>query len=284
MKGTERIRANGIDFSYLAYGQGPLLLCLHGFPDSAHTWGALGPRLASLGYRVVAPFMRGYAPTEIPATRSYGAIELGTDIVELIKGFRFDSAVVIGHDWGAFAAHAAAHLRPEAVSKLITLAIPHPGALSPSMRSLWRARHFFTFQIRNYARRMISKDDFSGVDTIYQRWSPTWRFDPLETRFVKDSFREPARLDAALGYYWSFRKDLFGAGSAQVRRVLFKRTAPPVLCLVGGADGALDVSQMKNTPRWFSGEYRYEILPEVGHFLHREAPDLVFEQLKSFLK
>ena len=62
-----RISANGVEFGYLETGEGPLALCLHGFPDSAWTWRHLLPALADAGYRAVAPFMRGYAPTSVPA-------------------------------------------------------------------------------------------------------------------------------------------------------------------------------------------------------------------------
>ena len=73
------IVANNLEFAYLTYGEGPLLLCLHGFPDSAHTWEEMGPRLASLGYQVVAPFMRGYEPSEIPIDNAYGALDLPSE-------------------------------------------------------------------------------------------------------------------------------------------------------------------------------------------------------------
>jgi pimeloyl-ACP methyl ester carboxylesterase len=62
----ERVRANGLEFAYLAEGSGPLVVLLHGFPDTAHTWDRAMPELARAGYRVVAPFLRGYHPTEIP--------------------------------------------------------------------------------------------------------------------------------------------------------------------------------------------------------------------------
>ncbi len=120
-----KIHANGIEFSYLSYGEGPLLLCLHGFPDSAHTWDALGPRFVEMGYHVVAPFMRGYHPTEIPASNAYGAVDLGQDVLALIGALGTESAIVIGHDWGALAAHSAAKLGGDSVSKMVTLAIPH---------------------------------------------------------------------------------------------------------------------------------------------------------------
>ncbi|MGW2200332.1 alpha/beta fold hydrolase, partial [Streptosporangium sp. NPDC001682] len=65
--GISTVTANGVEFAYLSAGEGPLALCLHGFPDTAHTWRHLLPELAGRGYRAVAPFMRGYAPTSIPA-------------------------------------------------------------------------------------------------------------------------------------------------------------------------------------------------------------------------
>jgi pimeloyl-ACP methyl ester carboxylesterase len=65
-----RVEANGIDFGFLEAGSGPLALCLHGFPDSAHTWRHLLPALARAGFRAVAPFMRGYAPTGVATDAS----------------------------------------------------------------------------------------------------------------------------------------------------------------------------------------------------------------------
>ncbi|MEM7031938.1 MAG: alpha/beta hydrolase [Chloroflexota bacterium] len=277
------IHANNLEFSYLTFGEGPLMICLHGFPDSAYTWDILGPKLAELGYQVVAPFMRGYYPTEIPATKSYSALELGQDVVALINELGADSAVVLGHDWGALAAYSAANLEASAVSKLITLAIPHPRSLKPSVSGLWKARHFITFQFRNSARRTIARNDFSGVDKIYKRWSPTWDFEASETEYIKNSFKTKERLDAALGYYWSFREDSFGDQSKNVRKIINAKTTVPTLCLVGGADGALDLSQMENTKTCFTDEYSYQIIQGVGHFLHREAPDEVFRQISTFL-
>src|SRR5205085_30175 len=81
-------------------------------------------------------------------------------------------AVLIGHDWGAFAAYAAANLEPSRFAKLVTLAIPHPGVLSPSPRTMLKARHFLAFQLRGRAIAALSRNDFAGIDEIYQRW---WR-------------------------------------------------------------------------------------------------------------
>ena len=74
-----RVTANGVDFGYLSCGDGPLALCLHGFPDSAHTWRDLLPALAGAGFRAIAPFIRGYAPTSVPTDGRYQSGVLAQD-------------------------------------------------------------------------------------------------------------------------------------------------------------------------------------------------------------
>ena len=109
-----RVTANGVDFGYLSCGDGPLALCLHGFPDSAHTWRDLLPALAGAGFRAIAPFMRGYAPTSVPTDGRYQSGVLAQDALALHDVLGADDrAVIIGHDHGAIAAHGAASAAPE---------------------------------------------------------------------------------------------------------------------------------------------------------------------------
>src|SRR5213078_1539062 len=93
------VEANGLRFAYLEQGSGPLVLLLHGFPDTAHTWDRALAELARGGYRAVAPFMRGYFPTAIPSDGRYDADTLGRDALALIEALGEESAVVVGHDW-----------------------------------------------------------------------------------------------------------------------------------------------------------------------------------------
>src|SRR3954451_8608552 len=103
--------ANGLEFHYLATGSGPLALCLHGFPDSPWTYRYLLPELARAGYRAVTPFMRGYAPTEVPADGRYHPSALAADVVALHQAWGGAArAVLIAHDWGAVAAYGGAAL------------------------------------------------------------------------------------------------------------------------------------------------------------------------------
>src|SRR5437762_4904132 len=109
--GQGTVRAGGVEFAYLEQGDGPLVLLLHGFPDNALTWDRVASALAGAGYRTVAPFMRGYPPTELPSDGRYDAAALADDVAELIDELGDGGpAFVVGHDWGAFATYAASGL------------------------------------------------------------------------------------------------------------------------------------------------------------------------------
>ena len=281
------VDVNGLQFSYIEVGQGPAIFCFHGYPDTAHTWSHLMHDLAHAGYRVIAPFMRGYSPTAIPVDGSYSALDLGADVIGLIGelGDGHDNpATVIGHDWGALATYAAANLAPEKIAKMITVAIPHPRSLRPSLLGLWKSRHFLTYQFRRRAVRNLLANGCVHVDQIYRRWSPEWRFAPDETQAVKEALALPGVAHAMLGYYWSFRSDLTGPDRERVQKITTKKTSVPTLCIVGAADGALDLSVMPNTPRAFTGSYNYQIWDGVGHFLHRESPQKFSKAVLEYLK
>jgi len=125
------VAANSIDFHYVELGAGPLVLCLHGFPDNAYTYRYLLPVLADAGFRGVAPFMRGYSPTGKPADDRFESILLGQDVVALIGALGAKEAFVVGHDWGGFATLASAVLAPERVRKIVTLGVAHRGVRGP---------------------------------------------------------------------------------------------------------------------------------------------------------
>src|SRR3984957_20217788 len=118
----ETITANGLAFAYFEAGpaDGPLALCLHGFPDSAHTWRFLLPELAAAGFHAVAPFLRGYAPTAIPADGCYqiGALVRDANALHAALGGG-DDAVIIGHDWGALTAYGAVAHQPERWRRMV---------------------------------------------------------------------------------------------------------------------------------------------------------------------
>src|ERR1700757_2788299 len=146
------VHANGLKFAYLEEGSGPLVLLLHGFPDTAHTWDDLRPRIAAKGYRAVSPFMRGYSPSGIP-DRDTDQETLARDPLALIEALGAREAIVVGHDFGAAAPAGAAALAPDRVKKLCTIAIPPPATLKPSPKKLWGVRHFGAYKLPGASKR-----------------------------------------------------------------------------------------------------------------------------------
>ena len=128
---TGTAAAHGVELHYLACGDGPLALCLHGFPDSAYTWRHLLPLLADAGFRAVAPFQRGYAPSAVPddGILQIGGAEHGRHRAHDALGGD-ERAVLVGHDWGAATAYGAAGHAPERWRRVVAMAVPPGGALA----------------------------------------------------------------------------------------------------------------------------------------------------------
>lgn len=284
-----RVEANGLDVGYLSVGDGPLALCLHGFPDSAWTWRHLLPELAAAGFRAVAPFLRGYAPTAIPADGCYQSGAVAADAIALHDALDGDGdAVLIGHDWGALAAYGAAGSAPERWRRVVTAAVPPPATVANSFFSydqLQRSWYMFFFQ-SPLAELAVPADDLAFLDRLWADWSPG--FDAsAELPAVKDALRDPAHLAAALGYY---RATLgTGARRPEFDAIEAAGAAPlpmPVLYLHGADDGCMGADLVDDTTRAAlpHSDSQIEIVPGTGHFLQLERPEVVNAHIVDFLR
>jgi pimeloyl-ACP methyl ester carboxylesterase len=269
MSSTNIIRANGVDFAILEEGSGPLVLLLHGFPDTAHSWDATRPAVAAAGFRAVSPFLRGYAPSSIPADGDYSTDTLGDDIAALIEALGETSAIVVGHDWGASAAYSAAITHPDRVVKLFTVAIPHPMSIPRTPWLLWKGRHFLSLRRAGAAER-VRRDNFAEIDMLVHRWSPAWDVPVGETDAVKRAFSEPGCLEAALGYY--------RAVGLRLPKSYRGRIAMPAVAFAGETDFALGPRAFERARKLHDSDYEVVALPG-GHFMHREHPEQFIEAL-----
>ena len=178
-------RANDIDFHYLEMGEGPLVLCMHGFPDHAYSFRHLLPDLARAGFRGVAPFMRGYAPTEAPKDGRYLAVLLCRDVLALIGALGAEQAYLVGNDWGAGAVSGAAVLDPAKVAKLVTIASGRADEiLSMNFQFLKGTWHAFYFQLPQ-AERTLAYDDFAFIEDWWRDASPEWEIPKRPSRALK---------------------------------------------------------------------------------------------------
>jgi pimeloyl-ACP methyl ester carboxylesterase len=295
---TRTVRANDLEFGVLEAGSGqsgPLALCLHGFPDSAHTWRHLLPALAEAGFHAAAPFMRGYAPTGIPADGAYQVGALAADAIALHEALGGDSdAVLIGHDWGAEAAYAAAAHAPGRWRRLVTLSVP-PARLDPVLFSDYEQlkRFFYIFMFRDplgFAEAVVADDGMSFLDRLWRDWSPGYQA-AEDLANVKECLREPAHLAAAVGYYSAVgaapaagpAKDDTGRYAAEQRAV--GRQAPqPTLYLHGADDGCISADLARGAIEFLAPGSRIVVVEDAGHFLHLEKPEEVGEHILGWVK
>ena len=285
---TGTVTANGLHFATLEAGDGPLALCLHGFPDHARSFRHQLPALAAAGYRAVAPYMRGYAPTEIPGDGRYQTAVLAQDAADMIGALGYSSAVVLGHDWGAVAAYGTAILAPERVSKLVTAAVPHgPGVLDAFITSYDQQRrswYMFFFQMP-FADAAVPHDDFRFLERLWQDWSPGWRYPAEEMEALKATFRGPGVLQAALGYYrCTLNPALQDPALLDTQmRISMAPVEVPTLYFHGARDGCIGAELLQGMEALFPRGLRTEVIADAGHFLHQERPDAVNRILLDFL-
>jgi pimeloyl-ACP methyl ester carboxylesterase len=284
---TDTITANGLEFAFLEMGDGPLALCLHGFPDSAHTWRHLMPVLADSGYRAVAPFMRGYAPTEVPADGRYSIGALGADAVALHEALGGEAdAVIIGHDWGAMATYAAAAHAADRWRRVVGIAVPPLGAVADLFfryEQLKRSFYIFFFQTP-LADLVVPMNDLAFIAGLWADWSPGYDA-TTDLEHVRAALGTPEHLGAAIGYYRTMLGTIPNDGHYAAFDAAAAQVAPqPLLYLHGDRDGALGIDLARNAKPLLTGESRMEEVAGTGHFLHLEKPDAVNSLILEFLQ
>ena len=263
------VSAAGLTFAALADGpaEGPLALCLHGFPDSAHTWRYLLPELAGAGFRAVAPWMRGYAPTELPADGKYDPVALAGDAIALHESLGGDErSVLIGHDWGAIATYGAASVAPERWARVVTMAVPPLGALATKMfayEQLKRSWYMYFF-LTPVAEMVVGLADLAFIDGLWRDWSPG--YDAADdVAYAKDALRDPANIAAAVGYY----RAMLGAPAPEGQPPIAPQ---PTLFLHGDRDGASAPESYDGADGFLSPSSMVETIGGTGHFPHLEKP------------
>lgn len=257
-------------------GDRPLLF-LHGFPDHPPTAKPFFAALAERAHRVLAPWLRGYAPS--PVGGPYDVDTLVGDVIELLDRWSPTVPVdVVGHDWGAVITYGLCAAAPSRVARAVTMAVPHPLTFLRQLRSPAQLRaswYMGLFQLPG-SERIVRARDFRFIDRLWRRWSPGLQFGAEQRRELH------ACLDASnlapLGYYRAARK----TSLARLRRAA-QPIATPLLALHGEQDGCI-LPPTEDDRRRFSGPYQREIVPGVGHFMHVEAPAEIAERISAWVR
>ncbi|MDY6996993.1 MAG: alpha/beta fold hydrolase [Actinomycetota bacterium] len=283
-----------LDIAALSWGppDGRLVLCLHGFPDSAWGWRAFAPMLAEQGMRVVAPFSRGYAPTGPAPDGDYhiGALMYDALAVHRELGAPED-AVLIGHDWGAFTASALAAHPESPFAEHITMAVPPVGAITRVRGSLGRQLRMAPHQLRNswyilffqlpsLPERLLPR----VIPRLWRDWGPRGYRTDVERDDALAALPSPAHRRAAVGYYRALaRPGRPAARYADLHAYRFAVPRVPILHLQGGQDGAMMADYAAPIAAVLPAGSRVQTLPTAGHFLQIEEPRQAADAVLRYL-
>lgn len=252
-------------------------IVLHGFPDHPPT---AKPFLAELGRRgryVVAPWLRGYAPS--PTAGPFDFASLTGDVLALIDRWSPGRAVeLIGHDWGAFLTYDACATAPERIKRAVALAIPHPRTFlqQTSLARLRQTWHMGLFQLPG-SGWLATARDLALIDHLWRQWSPGLSLDPALRAELHKDLR--ASMPAPLKYY----RQMMRPGMLGVLRRVSQPITVPMLQLHGADDGGISPQEIDDRHR-FAGPHELQIVPGVGHFLHIEAPEAIAERIAAWAK
>lgn len=267
------------------------MFLLHGWPDDARTWQHVLPALHAAGYRTIVPYLRGCGPTRFrsPETLRSGQISaLGLDLIDLADALGLARVAVVGHDWGARAAYVAAALRPDRIGQCVAISVgwgtndPRQHLPLRQIQNYWY--HWFMALERGAA--MVRDERRAFTRYIWNIWNPGWKFPEEEFSATAASFDNPDWAEVTLHSYrsrWGLAPldPLCAEAEARLERDPVIRV--PTLVLHGGADPCNDPSTSQGKEHLFAARYERLVLPGVGHFPQREAPQPVAEAILRFL-
>ncbi|MGH7366705.1 MAG: alpha/beta fold hydrolase [Candidatus Rokuibacteriota bacterium] len=289
------VRTPTLEIGYEERGEptGAPVVLLHGFPDDAHAWDGVAPPLAARGYRVLAPYLRGYGPTRFldrAAPRMAQQAAIGQDLLEFMDALGLPRAGLAGYDWGGRAACIAAILAPARVRCLVTIggynvqntvAPPRP-ASAEEERAAWYQWYFNTERGRlglEGNRREICR-------LLWRDWSPGWRFEAAAFEQAAAAFDNPDFVPVVIHSYRHRHRNAPGDPRfEEIERRLAGRPRIEVpSAILHGRDDAVDFPRRtERHPAMFPEGTERRVIANAGHFLPREQPGAVVDALLPLL-
>lgn len=264
------LTVNGLRMQVQSAGEGPVVVLLHGFPDTHVVWRKQIAPLMAAGYRVLAPDLRGYGGSDAPHTVSaYRVEEIAADVLAMLDQLGIARARVVGHDWGALVGWLLCMRAPERIEQYVALSAGHPAAVARAglMQTL-RMSYMMWFMVPGLAENTLKAGDFYVLNRFTS--------DRAQVGHWKKNLREPGRLTAALNYYRANvpRGFVFGNKTEPVR--------VPVMGVWSSADPALGEAQMRDSTAYVADYFRYERIDSADHWLQVTASERVNALLLDF--
>lgn len=258
---------------------GPLVLLLHGFPESRYSWRAALPALAAAGYRAVAPDQRGYSPGARPDPAdlaNYAFDRLIADAIEIVAAAGHDGKRfhLVGHDWGGQVSWGVAGRHPERLASLTILSRPHPSSFRRALQKEGgdqkkRSRHHRAFLEPDTAKLLLADNARRLREGLFGQGVPAAA---LEEHL--SVLGNPEALEAALAWYRSNKGLAADIGTIAV----------PTLYIWGDVDATVGPDAAYGTAEFVAPSFAMEVLPNVGHFVMDQAPAKATDLLLAHLR
>lgn len=265
----------GVKIHYTAAGEGPLVVLIHGFGDTWHSWRPLMDTLDQ-DYRVAAMDLRGWNLSDKPkGVEAYTYPHLIADVAAVIRAEGRQGAVIVGHDWGGGIAWRLATDRPELVQRLVVLSTPHPAGLSRELATNPQ-------QQRNaeYARGFMKPGSEAALTA---EGMANWVKDPAQkARYVEAYGRSDFAAMMNL-YRANYPKDEAAAAEANARALAMPKVKAPTLILHGLNDTSLMAAGHNSAWTFVEADTTLVMIPGAGHFVQADAPELVNRAIKDWL-
>jgi pimeloyl-ACP methyl ester carboxylesterase len=278
------VAAGVLDVAYEEAGNaaGTPVILLHGFPYDVHAFDEVTPPLVEHGYRVIAPYLRGYGPTRFlsPATpRSGQQAALGHDLLAFMDALAIPGAALAGYDWGGRAACVVAALWPERVRGLVSCGGYNiqdiAGSTTPQPPDA-EHRHWYQYYFHGERGRAgLARYRREIAKLLWRLWSPNWRFDDATFERTAAAFDNHDFVEVVIHSYR--HRFMLAAGdpaleSTEARLAARPRITVPTVVLHGEGNGVAAVQSSEGHAAQFTGRYERRVLPSIGHNVPQEAP------------
>ena len=289
----QTVRTPTLEIAYQESGpaDGQPVILLHGWPSDPHDWDGVVPPLASHGFRVLAPWLRGYGPTrflDAATPRSGQQAALGADVRDFMDALGIQNALLTGYDWGGRGACVTAALWPDRVRGLVSITgynIQNIANASKPASAAQENRYWYQWYFQTERGRTGLQQNRRDIcRLLWQLWSPNWQFDDATFEATAQSFDNPDFVDVTIQ---SYRHRYANAPGDPTLEPLEQRLAqqPPItvptIVLHGACDGVGPAAQSETHARHFTARYERHVVPVAGHFLSRETPEAVVQAIRD---
>jgi pimeloyl-ACP methyl ester carboxylesterase len=261
-----------VTLHYVSEGDGPVVVLLHGFPEYSYSWRKQLPALAAAGFRAVAPDLRGYGQSPKPrGIKNYKMTEIVGDVAAFIEELG-GPVVVVGHDWGAVAAWYLAMMRPELVSRLVIVNVPHPLVILREIRRSMRQRLALSYQVF-FQLPLLPELTLKLFGRILLKRMA--RFTREEVSTYLRAWR--GSLTTMLHYYRALPRE-----HGLLRRVL-RPIEIPTMLIWGEGEPVFKTAVTDDLDNWVP-DFRLERVANAKHFVQTDQPERFNELLIGFLR